>query len=158
MASVQPIQTPVVPQFKTADLNWHILKGGPEFDYPIDYSLALLGAQPEHGRIDFLVRWEADAYCHFHSHLADTTTMVLEGEHHIVETTPTQTIHKVRTVGHYAYSPGGDVHMEYAGPEGTLVFFSMAAADGRLFEVLDRDHNILTVTTIDDIVAGRLVE
>ena len=28
----------------------------------------------------------------------------------------------------------------------------------RLFEVLDRDHNILTVTTIDDIVAGRLVE
>lgn len=124
----------------------------------VDAGYANAGTPWRASRIDFLVRWEADAYCHFHSHLADTTTMVLEGEHHIVETTSTQIIHKVRTVGHYAYSPGGDVHMEYAGPEGTLVFFSMAAADGRLFEVLDRDHNILTVTTIDDIVAGRLVE
>ncbi len=158
MASVEPLRRASVPEFKTGDLDWHYLKGGPEFDYPIDYSLALLGAQPDKGRIDFLVRWEPDAYCHFHRHLGDTTTLVLEGEHHVVETTATQTLHKIRTVGHYAHNPGGDVHMEYAGPQGTLVFFSMNASDGRLFEILDRDNNILTVTTIEDIVAGRLVE
>ncbi|MFT4584757.1 MAG: hypothetical protein ACI915_003467 [Gammaproteobacteria bacterium] len=158
MASVTPINEVRVPEYNTNELNWHILKGGPEFDYLIDYSLALLGAEPDKGRIDFLVRWEPNAYCHFHRHLSDTTTLVLEGEHHIVDTNETETVHKIRRVGHYAHSAGGDLHMEYAGPDGTLVFFSMFAPDGRLFEILDRENNILTITTIDDIVSGRLVE
>jgi len=158
MASVQPLQTQYRPDFRFADLDWHYLKGGPGFGYHIDYSLALLKAHPERGHIDFLVRWEPNAYCHFHRHVGDTTTLVLQGEHHVVETTATQVVHKTRTVGHYAYSPAGDVHMEYAGPAGTLVLFSMYAPDGRLFEILDRDNQVLTVTTIDDVVAGRLVE
>jgi hypothetical protein len=48
--------------------------------------------------------------------------------------------------------------MEYAGPQGTLVYFRMDAPDGRLFDILDQDHNILVTTTIEDLIAGRLVE
>ena len=137
MSSVRALSAkPEVPQFKTDELDWHYLKGGPEFDYHIDYSLALLGADPKAGRCEFLVRWESDAYCHYHRHIGDTTILVLEGEHHVVETSPTETVHKTRTAGHYAHNPGGDVHMEYAGPQGTLVYFSMHTPDGRLFDIL----------------------
>ena len=102
-----------------------------------------------------LVKWEPDAYCHFHRHIGDTTTLILEGEHHVVETTATQTLHKIRKPGHYARTPDGEAHMEYAGPAGSLVFFSMQAADGRLFEILDKDENVLDVATIEGLVAGR---
>ena len=46
--------------------------------------------------------------------------------------------------------------MEYAGPQGSVVFFSMQTDDGRLFEILDKDENVLAVATLDDFVAGRL--
>jgi len=46
--------------------------------------------------------------------------------------------------------------MEYAGPEGSLVFFSMQSTDGRLFEILDKDENVLGIATIEGLVAGRL--
>ncbi len=55
-----------------------------------------------------------------------------------------------------ARNPAGDLHMEYAGPQGSVVFFSMQAEDGRLFEILDKDENVLAVVTIKDLVAGRL--
>ncbi len=132
------------------------LTGSPKSDYPIDYWLAVLGARPEAGCVDFLGKWEPGAYCHFHRHLGDTTSFVLEGEHHVLETTDTGTVHKIRHPGSYSQSPGGDVHLEYAGPEGSTVFFSMQCPDDRVFEVLDKDQNVLAVVTLDDFVAGRL--
>ena len=73
----------------------------------------------------------------------------------MVETTANQTLHKIRKPGHYSRTPDGEAHMEYAGPEGSLVFFSMHSADGRLFEILDKDENVLGVATIEGLVAGR---
>lgn len=158
MATVAPLKIETLPAFKTGDLDWHHIVGGKEFPFPIDYRLALLGAQPADHRIDFLVWWSPDAYCHTHRHLADTTTLVLEGEHYIREESPTQTILKTRKSGHYAFSPAGDVHVEYGGREGALVFFSMRAPDGRLYEVFGPNNEILKVTTIDDVVNGRLLD
>ena len=139
-----------------ANLDWMWFRGGPRFDYPIDYGLAVLGARPAEGRIDFLGRWKAGAYCHFHRHVGDTTTLVMEGEHHVVDITDAGEHHRIRPAGHYAHSPAGDLHMEYAGPSGSLLFFSMHTQDGRVFEVLDKDRAILSVVTIDDMVSGRL--
>lgn len=156
MSAVTELETGPVSGFIPDDIKWIHLEGGSDFDYPIDYWIAVLGAQPEAGRIDFLVKWEPDAYCHYHRHVGATTSMVLEGEHHIVETTATETIHKTRTVGHYAKNPAGDLHMEYAGPQGSVLLFSMQADDGRLFEILDRDENVLITATIEDLVAGKL--
>jgi hypothetical protein len=117
--------------------------------------LAILGARPETGSLDFLVKWEPDSYCPFHRHIGDTTTLILEGEHHVVETTTTQTLHKVRKPGHYSRTPNGEAHMEYAGPGGSLVFFSAQSADGRLFEILDKDGNVLDIVTVEGLLTGK---
>ena len=144
-------------KFDTANLNWVHFEGSPRFDYPINYDIAVLGSQVEVGALDFIMRWPANSFCHFHRHLAATTTLVLEGEQNIFETNADgTTTHTVRKAGDYARSPGGDVHMERAGPNGALVFFGLQTSDGRLFETLDKDHNILATATLDDWAAGRM--
>jgi hypothetical protein len=142
--------------FRTDSIEWQRILGTPRFDYPIDYWVAVLGVQPALGRIDFLSKWEPNAYCHYHRHLGPTTLLVLEGEHHVIESGPTETVHKIRRPGHFARNPGGDVHMEHGGPEGAVVYFSIEAVEGRLFDVLASDGRILVTATIDDFVSGRL--
>lgn len=117
----------------------------------------MLGAQPELGHIEFLSKWEPNAYCHYHRHLGTTTLLVLEGEHHVIETSATETIHKIRRPGHFARNPGGDIHMEYGGPQGAVVFFRVEAVDGgKLFDVLDSRGKILVTATIDDFMNGKI--
>ncbi len=143
-------------EFDTSQIEWTHFEGSPRFDYHIDYAIAVLAAQEELGALDLLVKWAPNAYCHYHRHLAATTTLVLEGEQHILETGANgKTIQKIRKAGDYARSPGGDLHMERAGPDGLLVFFGMQTADGRLFETMDKDHNVLSTATIANCQAGR---
>ena len=142
--------------FDPDQLEWIHLEGGDAFDYPIDYWAAVLSARDD-GHIDMVFRWEPNSYCHFHRHLVDTTTTVLHGEHHVIEIEKGEEIeHKVRLAGDYAHKPAGDVHMEYAGAEGSLLLFNMYAPDGRLFEILDKDENVLQLATIDDFTSGRV--
>ena len=131
-------------------------EGDPRFDYPINYSLGLLGASRQSMTIDFLGRWAPNSYCHFHRHLGDTTSLVLEGEHHTVETINGKSIHKTRLAGSYAQKSGGDVHMEYAGAAGSLVFFSMKAVDGLVFEVLASDETVISSLSYEDFLVGNL--
>ena len=144
-------------KFDMSTIEWTHFQGSPRFDYHIDYAIAVLGAQPDIGVIDLLVKWAPNAYCHYHRHLAATTTLVLGGEQNLCETTNTgETIHKVRKAGDYALSPGGDLHMEQAGPDGALIFFGFVSADGRLFETLDKDHNTLATATVQEWAAGNI--
>jgi len=144
-------------QFDTAKIEWTHFEGSPRFDYPIDYAVAVLGAQPDIGAIDLLIKWAPNAYCHYHRHLAATTTLVLEGEQNLYEVSDTgETIHKIRKAGDYAHSPGGDLHMERAGPDGALIFSGFVSPDGRLFETLDKDHNVLATATVEDWAAGNI--
>ncbi len=140
----------------TDSLDWVRLEGGDGFEYPIDYSFSVLSARPD-GHIDVAFRWEPNSYCHFHRHLVDTTTTVLRGEHHVIEMAKgVELDHKVRLAGDYAHKPAGDVHMEYAGSSGSVLLFNMYAPDGRLFEILDKDENVLSVATVENLVTGRL--
>lgn len=142
--------------FDDAEINWIHLVGDENFDYPIDYSAAVLDVR-EDGHIDMLFRWEPNQYCHFHRHLVPTTTTVLRGEHHLVDMDKgVEGEHRVRLAGDYSHRPPGEVHMEYAGPEGSLLLFNMYAPDGRLFEILDRDENVLALVTIEDFQSGNL--
>ncbi len=142
-------------QFDTSHIEWSHLEGGSEFDYRIDYWVAVMGADPKTGTMDLLVKWAPDSYCHFHRHCAETTTLVLEGEQHIIETRDDgEIIHKVRKAGTYAHSPGGDVHMEHGGPDGALVFFAMRSVDGHIFDLLDDDRNIIASSTVQEMAAG----
>src|SRR5689334_1916199 len=80
-------------------LDWQHLKGSPQFDYPIDYSVAVTNVDQAAGVVEFIARWTPNSYCHYHRHLGRTMTRVLQGEHHIVETTELQILHKTRRLG-----------------------------------------------------------
>jgi hypothetical protein len=136
--------------FDSDHIEWTHIQD-PEAGYPCDYKMAVLGADPKTGRLDLIVKWPPNSYCHFHRHVADTTILVLEGEQHIIEIAEdgTEGEHKVRPAGTYASSPGGDAHMEHGGPEGATVFFAMQSTDGKLFEMLDREMNLLDTTTVE---------
>ena len=138
--------------FDDSQVQWSYIPGGPEFDYPIDYWMAVLGYQEENGTLDLMVKWAPDSYCHFHKHVAATSTLVLQGEHHVVDVDAdgNELNHSVRPAGTYRHSPGGDLHMEYAGPEGAIVFFALQDPEGRLFDLLDKDHNVIGTTTIGE--------
>ena len=143
--------------FDSDHIKWTHLQD-PNTGYPCNYKLAVLGAEPALGRLDLIVKWPPNSYCHFHRHVADTTILVLEGEQHIIEIADdgTEGAHKVRPAGTYASSPGGEAHMEHGGPEGATVFFAMQSRDGRIFETLDKDMNILATSTIEDMVSSLL--
>lgn len=142
-----------IPAFGPDSAEWIRVEGGPPFDYPIDYWYRVIDSRPD--AIRFVMRWEANSYCHFHRHVAGTTTLVLDGEHHVIETTPTQTVHKIRRPGHYTRNPAGDVHAEHGGPSGSMVLFAIEAGDGRLFEILDNDERVMAVATIDTLLSGQ---
>lgn len=147
---------PSLSSFDTSAIEWMHFEEDPRFDYPINYAIGILGASPAAGTVDFLGKWAPNSYCHFHRHLGDTTSLIIEGEHHTEEIVDGELVHKVRKAGDYALKPGGEVHMEYAGPEGSLVFFSMKAVDGKIFEVLGKDEKVLNATTYEDFLAGNL--
>ena len=135
---------------------WIHLQGDGNFDYPIDYWGAVTSARDD-GHIDLLFRWEPNCYCHFHKHLVDTTSLVIQGELHVVDIDKGKEVgRRVRKTGDYAHKPAGDIHMEFAGPDGALVLYNLHAPDGKLFEMLDKDENTILTVTADDIISGQI--
>jgi len=137
-------------------LDWINLKGSPQFDYTIDYSVAVTRVDRAAGIIEFLAKWEPKAYCHYHRHLGRTASWVIEGEHHLVETTETQTLHKIRRPGFRGQSPAGEIHMEYGGAQGSTVLFLCEAVDGNLFDIVAKDGTVLATATLEEFASGSL--
>ena len=137
-------------------LEWTHLQDMDGFGYPIDYWVAIPGMRDD-GHIDLLFRWEPDRYCHFHRHIAHTTSVVLQGQLTVIDTAAGKEVgRRVRGAGDYSQTPQGDVHMELGGPEGALVLFNLYAPDGVLFEMLDLEENVLMPVSIDDVLGGAL--
>ena len=140
--------------FENDNLRWKHFTGSDRFDYPIDFYSALLSVRPE-GHIELLYWWEPNSYCHFHRHTANTTSLVLKGELHVIDVdlkTGKELGIKIRSVGDFASKEPGDVHMERGGPEGALVFFSLFTEDGSLAETLSQDGRVLSTSSIDPIL------
>ena len=140
--------------FNNKDLNWKRFQGGDDFDYPIDYSAALLNAN-EDGHVDILYRWEPGCYCHFHRHTAEVSSTVLEGELHVTDidlASGKEIATKIRHAGDYVHKEPGDVHMERAGSKGALVLFNLYAPDGILAESLDMDGNVIGQATMEQLL------
>ena len=57
------------------DLKWKHYKDDKNFDFPIDYSDAVLDAR-EDGRLEILVKWAPNSFCHFHRHTAETSSVL----------------------------------------------------------------------------------
>ena len=139
------------------DHGWLEVPQDPDLSYKMHYDLKLLGWDRGKGEIDFVLRFPADgAHCQRHRHLANTTILVLEGEQHLFDLKPDGTTeHRMRPAGAYHRGTGPEVlpHMERGGDEGALVYYQCQADDGRLFEFLDDDLNVIEEVTIDSLVA-----
>ena len=145
-------------RFDLSDVQWTHMEGGPEYDYPIEFDVAVLGSQPDHGTLDLLVRFAPNSHCHFHRHVAATRTLVLQGEHHVFDVGSNgETVHKIKPAGTYSQSPSGDIHMERGGENGAIVLFNLHSPTGVLFETLDADHNVLATSTIESMSEGPLM-
>jgi quercetin dioxygenase-like cupin family protein len=135
------------------NLKWRRYTEGDNFDYPVDYSDAVLDAR-EDGRLELLVKWEPNCYCHFHRHTADTTSLVLQGELRVTDidlVSGQELGTRIRTVGDFAHKEPGDVHMEQAGPDGALVLFSIydTEAEGKLAQALTKQGEVISTSTIE---------
>ena len=141
--------------FKNEDLHWKRFQGGDDFDYPIDYSAALLNANQD-GHVDILYRWEPDCYCHFHRHTAEVSSIVLEGELHVIDidlASGEEIGTKIRHAGDYAHKEPGDVHMEKAvALMALLVLFNLYAPEGILAESLNQDGSVIGQASLEQLL------
>ena len=141
------------------NLKWRRYSEGDAFDYPIDYSDTVLDVR-EDGRLEILVKWEPNCYCHFHRHTAETSSLVLEGELLVTDIdieTGKEIGQRVRVAGDFAHKQPGDVHMEQGGANGALVLFNIYAPseDGKLAESLKKDGSLISTSTIEKILRKR---
>ena len=142
------------------NLKWKHYKDDKNFDFPIDYSDAILDAR-EDGRLEILVKWASNSFCHFHRHTAETSSVVIQGELHVSDIdidSNNITSTRIRKVGDYVHKEPGDVHMEKGGPEGALVLFTIYSPEGEgsLAESLSKDGEVLSISTIKKILKKRV--
>ena len=123
--------------------------------YKIRHDYAILGHDLAKGTCDMLVRWSGDGgHCIRHRHVATTTSLVIRGEHHLIDLYGGgRTENRVKRAGDYGLSLGDAVpHMERGGDEGALVFFGNHTANGILYELVDADLKVTLEVTIRDMV------
>ena len=142
------------------NLKWKHYKDDKNFDFPIDYSDAILDAR-EDGRLEILVKWAPNSFCHFHRHTAETSSVVIQGELHVSDIdldSNNKTSTRIRKVGDYVHKEPGDIHMEKGGPEGALVLFTIYSPEGEgsLAESLGKDGEVLSISTIKKILQKRV--
>ena len=142
------------------NLKWKHYKDDKNFDFPIDYSDAILDAR-EDGRLEILVKWAPNSFCHFHRHTAETSSVVIQGELHVSDIdldSNNKTSTRIRKVGDYVHKEPGDIHMEKGGPEGALVLFTIYSPEGEgsLAESLSKDGEVLSISTIKKILQKRV--
>lgn len=141
------------------NLKWKHYQDDGQFDYPINYSDAVLDARDD-GRLEILVKWAPNSFCHFHRHTAEISSIVLQGELHVTDIdieSGKELSTRVRNVGDFVHKEPGDVHMECGGPEGALVLFNIYApnGEGSLAESLNKEGEILSVSTLKKILKKR---
>jgi hypothetical protein len=136
---------------------WREITGSPDSSYPIHHDLCILAHDRDAGTIDLLIRFDDQGgHCHAHRHITTTSVLVLEGEQHLDELRPGgERVHKVRKAGDHHLTTGDPYpHLERGGPQGGVLFFSHHTDDGRLYEIVDDDGNVVSTVTIDSLVAA----
>ena len=135
------------------NLHWSHFEGGRHFDYPIDYWGAVLDVRDDGRQLDLVYRWEPNSYCHFHRHLAPTTSVVLAGELHVTDfdSAGNEVGTRIRPPATTA-TPQRRMSTWSAGPDGAVVLFNIFAPDGDLTHVLSRELEILNTTNAAEVV------
>ena len=100
---------------------------------------------------DMIVKFDPDARCMYHRHVAPCTSLVLEGELHIIDQTSTgEKLRVVKPAGTYTSGVEDDLHVEGGGENGVIVYFSMRGSSDRIYDLLDSNLNLKRAITIHD--------
>ena len=146
--------------YDNPNLKWERYIGDPdkqreEFNWPIDYSGTILDIR-EDGVVEALYRWAPNSYCHFHRHVAPTTSLVLQGELHVTDIVGGKKKKMtIRRPGDWSHKSETEDHMEMGGAEGALVLFFIKSENGALTQQLNGNGEVLRTITIDDLKKKR---
>ena len=99
---------------------------------------------------EMLVKFEPHGRCLYHRHAAAVKTLVLEGDLHLYEPTPTGEVHSVKPAGSFSTGAGGEIHIEGAEEKAVIVYFSMESKTDVIYELLDKDLNLKRAITVQD--------
>jgi len=111
----------------------------------------VLGVNEQRQQVDLYFRLAPEARCPAHRHVGPTDTLVVEGVQRTWELSDGEwQVGQERQSGTFAANEGDHLHSEQGGPEGAIVHLSMTAVDGVIWETLDDDSNLDSVTTLDD--------
>ena len=130
-------------RYDTSDVEWR------DFITPGCY-YKLLHVNVDVGQADMIVKFEPNSECIYHRHAATTTTMVLEGELRVREQTDGREVVRVKRAGSYSIGGEGEVHIEGAGDERAIIFFSMRTNGDVIYELLNPDPSLRKAITIAD--------
>ena len=144
--------------FDSDQVEWRRITDPSCVEYKIDFEFSLMGFDRDAGRLDMLLRYATgQGHCRRHRHVASTMTLVLEGEQHLKELQEDGSVkHILRRKGDYALAPAdARPHLEHGGDVGGIVFLSMWAPDGILFEYFSEDsYSSWGTVSIDEYVAS----
>ncbi len=143
--------------FDPGRYKWREVLGEPGQSYKVRHDYTILGHDVGAGTLDMVVRWADDGgHCPIHRHVATTTILLHEGEQHLRDLHPDgrQSEPRIRRAGDYALTVDEPTpHLECGGKEGGLAFFGCHSNEGRLYEILDDDLNLVIDVTIEVLVA-----
>lgn len=132
--------------FNNEAVTWNKLEGIDHLQYFI------LDVDSERQIVDVLFKFDANEQIVLHRHVALNHMLVLQGEHRLYE--PDGSVKEVRPAGRYTVSPASnDPHREGGGDEEVIILFSIRGTDGKLYEFLDDDMNVVGEFTMDDFIA-----
>ena len=141
--------------FNTDHYRWLEYTEEDSSSYKVRYEQHVLGYDRGASTFVMILRFRGDGgHCVRHRHITTTTVLVLEGEQHLTDLLPGgETRQKMRRAGEYHLTTG-DVHphMERGGDEGALIFYSHHTPDGRMYELLDDDLEVIHVVTMEEMI------
>jgi len=100
---------------------------------------------------DMIVKFDPGARCMYHRHVAPCTSLVLEGELHIIDQTSSgEKLRVIKPAGTFTSGVEDDLHVEGGGENGVIVYFSMRGSSDRIYDLLDSNLNLKRAITIHD--------
>lgn len=100
---------------------------------------------------DMIVKFEPGARCMYHRHVAPATSLVLEGELHIIDQTDSgEKLRTIKPAGTFTSGVADDMHVEGGGENGVIVYFSMRGDSDRIYDLLDAKLALKRAITIHD--------
>ena|SRR5213594_1402226 len=100
---------------------------------------------------DMIVKFEPNARCLNHRHVARTMSFVLEGDLHVLEQTADgKTRTTVKPAGTFSADATNEVHVEGGGAQGVVVYFSMRGDRDHIYDFVNDDMSLRRVIMIQD--------